>query len=42
MTWAEVQEYQITCGPGGAQPYMRLQDLLEAYGRSHVLILDPK
>ena len=42
MTWAEVQEYQITRGPGGAQPYMRLQDLLEAYGRSHVLILDPK
>ena len=43
QTWDGVQVQQITIGASGApRPYMKLLDLLEAYGKSHVLILDPK
>ena len=42
LTWAQVQTYNITLGPGGPQPYMRLEQLLDAYGRTHVLFMDPK
>lgn len=47
LTWAEVQAYQIAAPAGGdpafgAQPYMRLEQLLEDYGSSHTLFLDPK
>lgn len=43
MTWAAVQGFNITIGAKGApRPYMALEELLNAYGRSHVLILDPK
>lgn len=42
MTWAEVQAHQITLGPGGPQPYMTWDQLIEAYGDSHVLVCDPK
>ena len=37
MTWAQVSQYS-TMG----QPILRLDDLLEAYADSHVLIMDPK
>lgn len=43
MTWAQVQAYQITIGAAGApQPYMRWEDLIEAYGDTHVIVADPK
>lgn len=45
VTWAEVQQYAIAPPSGYPQPsrpYMRLEEVLEAYGESHVLILDPK
>jgi hypothetical protein len=42
MTWAQVQEHQITIGPGGPQPFMRWEQIRDAYGSSHVLVLDPK
>lgn len=38
MTWAQVQQYDVF----GRQPYMRLEEVVEAYGGSHVLFLDPK
>src|SRR5690606_32345535 len=37
MTWAEVQQYA-----NQGEPYARLEEVLEAYGQSHVLMLDPK
>lgn len=43
MTWAQIQTYQIVIGATGApRPYMRIEQILNAYGKSHVLILDPK
>jgi PKD repeat protein len=45
MTWAEVQQYTIAAPPGypqPSQPYMRIEELIEAYGDTHVLIVDPK
>ena len=43
MTWAQVQAFNITIGASGApKPYMRIEELLDAYGNSHVLILDVK
>lgn len=43
MTWAEIQAYQITIGAAGApRPYMTWDELIEAYGDSHILICDPK
>lgn len=42
LTWAQVQTYNITIGPGPAKPYMRLEQLLDAYGRTHILFIDPK
>jgi len=46
MTWAQVQAYQVTLNPSGgavpAQPYMLLNDLLDAYGNTHVLFFDIK
>lgn len=38
MTWEQVQAYDVF----GVQPYMRLEELTEAYGSSHVLFIDPK
>lgn len=38
MTWAEVQEHLIF----GAEPYMRWEEIYEAYGSTHVLFVDPK
>lgn len=37
MSWAEVSQYK-TMG----EPILRLQDLIDAYGGSHVLVADPK
>lgn len=37
MTWAEVQQYT-----NQGEPYARLEEVLEAYGQTHVLLLDPK
>lgn len=37
MTWAEVQRYR-TAG----ERILRIEEYLEAYGRSHVTVLDPK
>jgi hypothetical protein len=47
MTWAEIQAYDIrpaTVAPVDAlhKPYMELEDLLDAYGKTHVLFIDPK
>lgn len=37
MTWAEVQQYR-TAG----EKILRIEEYLEAYGRSHITVLDPK
>lgn len=47
MTWAQVQQYQITAAYTNdttqrKRPYMRVEELLEAYGQSHVIMFDPK
>jgi len=46
-TWAEVQEHRITAAETGdprqePQPYLRFDDLVAAYGRSHTIFVDPK
>lgn len=47
-TWAEIQTQtvlgsSVPNAPGSAnQPYMRVEDLLDKYGDTHVIILDPK
>ncbi len=46
-TWAEVQAYQITASgttapSQPARPYMRWEELMEAYYDSHVIFVDPK
>lgn len=44
MTWAQVNAYQATQAgrQGGPQPFMRLDDIVAAYGNTHILLLDPK
>lgn len=47
MTWAEVQQYDITAAyttdpTQPRRPYMRIEELLEAYGQSHTIMFDPK
>lgn len=46
LTWAAIQaSYQISASlPAGqtAKPYMRLEELFDAYYGSHVLFIDPK
>ncbi|MGH1526331.1 glycerophosphodiester phosphodiesterase [Leifsonia sp. L25] len=46
-TWAEVRRHRITAAgttdPHQAtQPYLRFEDLVRAYGRSHTIFVDPK
>ncbi|MGN7800480.1 glycerophosphodiester phosphodiesterase [Leifsonia sp. 22587] len=46
-TWAEVQRYRITAAettdPGQpAQPYLRFDDLVDAYADTHTIFVDPK
>ena len=43
QTWAEVQEQSIVVGGSGIpQPYMRWEEVVAAYGSTHVLVVDPK
>jgi len=42
QTWAQVQAQQNVAGPGAAQPYMRWEEIVAAYGSTHVIIADPK
>ena len=43
MTWAQIQQYQITVGASGApQPYYRMTDFLDTYAQTHVCIMDIK
>ena len=43
MSWADVQSYQINLsGRGPAQPFMRWEEIVTAYGDSHILSVDPK
>lgn len=43
QTWAQIQAQQIVVGGQGApQPYMRWEELVAAYGNTHVLVVDPK
>jgi hypothetical protein len=46
LTWAQIQAvYSVSASlPSGqtAKPYMRLEDIVSAYGSSHVLFIDPK
>ena len=43
MTWAQVQAQQNSLNSAGRpRPYWRLVDFLDKWGRSHVLVLDPK
>jgi hypothetical protein len=48
MTWADIQTHDLLPATGGAsvnglhQPYMALDDLLDAYLRTHVVFVDPK
>ncbi len=43
QTWAQIQTQQNTVGAQGApQPYMRWEELVAAYGRTHVIVADPK
>lgn len=46
-TWAEVQAHQITAADisdpsQSARPYMRWEELMDAYYDSHVIVVDPK
>lgn len=49
-TWKEVQQHRITLRPPAApakasvepQPYLRLEELIEAYGKTHAIFVDPK
>lgn len=43
QTWAQIQMQNIVVGATGApQPYMRLEELIEIYGSTHIFVLDPK
>jgi hypothetical protein len=43
QTWAQIQAQQNTIGSQGApQPYMRWEQLIAAYGRTHIIVADPK
>lgn len=42
LTWAQVQQYRIQLPGKPTQPYMSLDELISAYGRSHILVVDPK
>lgn len=46
MTWAEVQAYSIlppnTAPSQPSRPYMRWEEIIAAYGSTHILFIDPK
>ena len=37
MTWADIQKYKTQ-----GEPFMKVEDYFEAYGSSHITVLDPK
>jgi hypothetical protein len=49
-TWNEVQQHRITVRPPAVpakakvepQPYLRLEELIDAYGSTHAIFVDPK
>lgn len=49
-TWAEVQRHRITLRPPAMpatakvepQPYLRLENLIDAFGATHAIFVDPK
>lgn len=43
MTWAQISAYQNTLNAAGTpRPYMRWEEVIEAYGDSHILVNDIK
>ena len=43
QTWAQIQQQYIVVGQMGApQPYMRWEEIVEAYGQTHLFVVDPK
>ena len=44
MTWAQVNQYVVNQAGRvkSPQPIMRLDELIEAYGDTHILLMDPK
>ena len=43
MSWTDINRYQVSLnGDGDPQPYLAWTELASAYGRTHVLFLDPK
>ena len=43
QTWAQIQQQQIVIGSQDApQPYMRWEEIVAAYGSTHLLVVDPK
>lgn len=43
QTWAQIQAQQIVVGAKGApQPYARWEDIVAAYGNTHLFVVDPK
>jgi hypothetical protein len=43
QTWAQIQAQQNTVGTTGApQPYMRWEQLIAIYGKTHIIVADPK
>ena len=43
MTWAQIQEVMnAKCADGRPQPYTKVEDVIEAYKDTHVIILDIK
>lgn len=42
QTWAQIQMQQNVGGPGNPQPYMSWDELIAAYGHTHIIVADPK
>lgn len=46
MTWEQIQEYRIEPPEDHpereSQPFIRIEDLVEAYGSTHIIMIDPK
>lgn len=43
MTWAQISAYQNTLNSNGTpRPYMRWEEVIEAYGHTHILVNDIK
>ncbi|QQG50549.1 MAG: hypothetical protein HZB75_03370 [Candidatus Saccharibacteria bacterium] len=42
QTWAQIQAQQNLIGPGDPQPYMRWEEIVAAYGSTHIFVIDPK